>query len=84
MINQDKIFRQTGRVEDFAFDDRVAQVFDNMVSRSVPFYSEIQRLQADLIMEFLPAESAILCDLGCSTGTTIEHIVTHPGCPASA
>ncbi|MDD5578720.1 MAG: carboxy-S-adenosyl-L-methionine synthase CmoA [Methylobacter sp.] len=83
MVNKDKIFRQTGRIEDFAFDERVAQVFDNMVSRSVPCYSEIQRLQSDLIMDFLPADSAVLCDLGCSTGTTLEHIVTHPNCPAS-
>lgn len=71
-------------MEDFAFDEKVAQVFDNMVARSVPFYSEIQRLQADLIMDFLPAESAVLCDLGCSTGTTLAHIAAHPRCPASA
>lgn len=84
MNTQDKIFQQMSRMEDFAFDERVAQVFDNMVSRSVPFYHEIQRIQAGLIMDFLPAESATLCDLGCSTGTTLEHIVTHQRCPATA
>lgn len=83
MSNQDKIFQQTGRVEDFSFNDRVAQVFDNMVSRSVPFYAEIQRIQADLIIDILPEDSGVVCDLGCSTGTTIEHIATHKNCPAS-
>jgi tRNA (cmo5U34)-methyltransferase len=81
MTDQDTIFQQTGRVEDFVFDDNVAQVFDNMVSRSVPFYNEIQRIQADLIMDFLPEASGVVCDLGCSTGTTIEHLSKHPRCP---
>ncbi|MGZ8136717.1 MAG: carboxy-S-adenosyl-L-methionine synthase CmoA [Methylococcaceae bacterium] len=84
MTDQDKIFQQTGRAEDFSFDDRVAQVFDNMVSRSVPFYNEIQRIQADLVMDFLPEDSGVVCDLGCSTGTTIEHLSEHLRCPGSA
>jgi tRNA (cmo5U34)-methyltransferase len=84
MTDQDKVFQQTGRVEDFAFDERVAKVFDNMVSRSVPFYNEIQRIQADLIMDFLPEDSGIVCDLGCSTGTTIEHLTRHEKCPDNA
>jgi tRNA (cmo5U34)-methyltransferase len=83
MINEDKIFQEEKQVDDFVFDARVANVFDNMVSRSVPFYTEIQRLQANLIMDFLPKESGVVCDLGCSTGTTIEHLTKHPHCPDS-
>ncbi len=83
MTEQDKLFLQTGRTEDFAFDERVVQVFDNMVSRSVPFYTEVQRIQAELVMDFLPEEGGVVCDLGCSTGTTIEHLAKHPNCPAS-
>ena len=83
MTEQDKIFLQTGRTEDFAFDERVVQVFDNMVSRSVPFYTEVQRIQAELVMDFLPEEGGVVCDLGCSTGTTIEHLAKHPNCPTS-
>jgi len=78
MTQEDRIFQQINRVEDFTFDERVATVFDNMVSRSVPFYSEVQRLQSDLIVEFLPEKDGVVCDLGCSTGTTIEHIIDHP------
>jgi tRNA (cmo5U34)-methyltransferase len=84
MTDQDKIFQIEVRAEDFVFDERVAQVFDNMVSRSVPFYNEIQRIQADLIMDFLPQDSGVVCDLGCSTGTTIEHLTKHSKCPENA
>lgn len=84
MTDEDKIFKNIDRVEDFVFDERVAQVFDNMVSRSVPFYNEIQRIQANLIMDFLPEDSGVVCDLGCSTGTTIEHLTKHPRCPPKA
>ncbi|MDO9106107.1 MAG: carboxy-S-adenosyl-L-methionine synthase CmoA [Methylovulum sp.] len=83
MTDQDQLFNKTGRVQDFAFDEQVAQVFDDMVARSVPFYNEIQRMQADLVMDFLPAEYGVVCDLGCSTGTTIAHLAGHPGCPAT-
>jgi tRNA (cmo5U34)-methyltransferase len=84
MTEQDKVFQQADRIEDFAFDERVAKVFDNMVSRSVPFYNEIQRIQSDLVMDFLSQESGIVCDLGCSTGTTLEYLTKHQKCPASA
>lgn len=84
MTEEDRLFQQTGRAEDFAFDERVARVFDNMVSRSVPFYSEIQRIQSDITMDFLPEDAAVVCDLGCSTGTTIKHMATHPKCPPTA
>jgi len=83
MTEQDRVFLQTGRAEDFAFDERVAKVFDNMVSRSVPFYNEVQRIQSDLIMDFLPEDSGVVCDLGCSTGTTIEYLTRHQKCPDS-
>jgi tRNA (cmo5U34)-methyltransferase len=83
MTEQDRVFQQTGRAEDFAFDERVAKVFDNMVSRSVPFYNEVQRIQSDLIMDFLPEDSGVVCDLGCSTGTTIEYLTKHQKCPDS-
>lgn len=81
MNEQDKLFQSVGKTEDFVFDERVAQVFDDMVSRSVPFYQEIQRIQADLVMDFLPEAAGVVCDLGCSTGTTLAHLSLHPRCP---
>jgi tRNA (cmo5U34)-methyltransferase len=84
MTEQDRVFQQINRIEDFAFDEKVAKVFDNMVSRSVPFYDEVQRIQTDLIMDFLPETGGIVCDLGCSTGTSLEYLTRHPKCPANA
>ena len=81
MPQQDQLFKHIHRVEDFAFDERVANVFDDMVSRSVPFYNDVQHLQAELIMDFLPDEQGVVCDLGCSTGTTIAHLLAHADCP---
>jgi len=81
---KDKLFLSVYKSQDFAFDDRVAGVFDDMVARSIPFYHEIQRIQADLVMDFLPREGGVVCDLGCSTGTTLDYLVNHPHCPAAA
>ncbi len=81
MSVQDRLFQAQGRVEDFVFDERVAGVFDDMVARSVPFYHEIQRMQADLVMDCAPHQ-ALVCDLGCSTGTSIDTFIKHAHCPA--
>ena len=57
-------------VGDFAFDQTVAKVFDDMVSRSVPQYREIQRMLVELAGSFA-TEGSNIYDLGCSTGTTL-------------
>jgi tRNA (cmo5U34)-methyltransferase len=81
---KDRIFDGEGRISDFAFDEKVAGVFDDMVARSVPYYDEIQRLQVDLAVEFLPERESLVYDLGCSTGTTLHLLASHPRCPAAA
>ncbi len=81
---RDKLFLTINKPLDFAFDHRVAGVFDDMVARSIPFYHEIQRIQADLVMDFLPDDGGVVCDLGCSTGTTLDYLVNHPHCPVSS
>jgi tRNA (cmo5U34)-methyltransferase len=57
-------------VADFVFDKAVAKVFDDMVSRSVPQYREIQRMIVELAGSFA-TEGSNIYDLGCSTGTTL-------------
>lgn len=57
-------------VADFVFDQTVAKVFDDMVSRSVPQYREIQRMLVELAGSFA-TEGSNIYDLGCSTGTTL-------------
>lgn len=55
---------------DFSFSAEVAGVFDDMVSRSVPFYHEMQRMVSELAAKHAQPKTA-LYDLGCSTGTTL-------------
>jgi tRNA (cmo5U34)-methyltransferase len=81
---KDRIFDDPRKVSDFEFDERVARVFDDMVARSVPYYDEIQRLQVDLAVEFLPERESLVYDLGCSTGTTLHLLASHPRCPKAA
>jgi tRNA (cmo5U34)-methyltransferase len=69
--NKDKVFETDGPIADFKFDKTVANVFDDMVSRSVPYYNEIQRMACELGNDFAQDNTNIY-DIGCSTGTTIE------------
>lgn len=52
---------------DFAFDERVASVFPDMIRRSVPGYGEIIALLG-LFAEQYAQEGSTLYDLGCSLG----------------
>jgi tRNA (cmo5U34)-methyltransferase len=82
-MSRDVLFQENSAARDFTFDTKVAAVFDDMVSRSVPFYDEIQTMLAELALQFLPEQDGAVCDLGCSTGTTLEQILSNPGCPPS-
>jgi len=64
---------QRRRVDDFDFGKNTAVVFDDMLDRSVPFYPEIQRMVAELAVDFA-ADGTTIYDLGCSTATTIAQI----------
>jgi tRNA (cmo5U34)-methyltransferase len=68
---RDQVFaEQREAIADFRFGEEVAQVFDDMLSRSVPFYGEIQRMVAELAKDIVEPGSRVY-DLGCSTGTTL-------------
>jgi hypothetical protein len=57
-LHQDRVFSSpVDRVADFAFDEAVASVFDDMVSRSVPSYAEIQRMLVELATYFATPNS---------------------------
>ena len=48
-MERDTLFAQEIALpRDFQFDRNTATVFDDMVSRSVPFYDEIQRMTAEI------------------------------------
>jgi tRNA (cmo5U34)-methyltransferase len=68
---QDRVFAAPQEaIADFRFGAEVAQVFDDMLSRSVPFYGEIQRMVSELALDIVEPGSNVY-DLGCSTGTSM-------------
>jgi tRNA (cmo5U34)-methyltransferase len=65
------VFRECDpKIGDFAFTAKVADVFDDMVSRSVPYYAELQRMSCELAADFAKPNTN-LYDIGCSTATTL-------------
>ncbi|WP_087001544.1 carboxy-S-adenosyl-L-methionine synthase CmoA [Rhizobium sullae] len=68
---RDEVFSEHDQpVGDFAFNAKVADVFDDMVSRSVPHYEEMQRMVCELAQDFARPNTN-LYDIGCSTATTL-------------
>ena len=63
----DKVF-QKEISKQFEFDKEVADVFDDMIDRSVPFYKENLNLSINILKNYLEDGDNIL-DLGSSTGT---------------
>jgi len=56
--------------ESFLFGEDVAGAFDDMASRSIPNYFELQLLICNLAARYYQSNSAIY-DLGCSTATSL-------------
>lgn len=66
-MSEDNIYSQPQSVAPFEFNDRVVEVFDDMIHRSVPLYRETLRRQVELASHFYQPGSRIY-DLGCSHG----------------
>ena len=71
--SKDKIYAKTlAPEENFKFDDAVADVFDDMINRSVPGYRTITKISG-LIASIYSIPNSDLYDLGCSLGaSTLE------------
>ncbi len=68
---KDTIFKTSySQPADFEFDENVADVFDDMVQRSVPYYAEQQRMICELSRAVWVPETRVY-DLGFSTATTL-------------
>lgn len=71
MSDKDHVFKEEIKIAtDFKFGSTVASVFDDMVSRSVPYYGEMQRMMAELAADYAKPGTDVY-DLGCATGTTL-------------
>ena len=64
-MEKDQVFTQAIEKK-FAFDQTVASVFDDMLTRSIPFYDEVRQLIISLILSEQTEGKKIL-DLGVST-----------------
>jgi tRNA (cmo5U34)-methyltransferase len=76
--SKDNLFAQKMSVSDFAFDEKVVPVFNDMINRSVPGYATIISMIAVLAERYVQ-ERSIIYDLGCSLGAAtlaIDHQLT--------
>lgn len=69
-MKKDTLYQHIETKESFAFNDQVAEVFDDMVNRSVPLYDTVIDSIA-LLLNQQEQEPLTVYDLGCSTGTTL-------------
>ncbi|MET0022660.1 MAG: carboxy-S-adenosyl-L-methionine synthase CmoA [Sedimenticola sp.] len=71
-----------GTVSDFVFDGKVAKVFSDMISRSVPGYATVINMTSVLANQYVKADSRCY-DLGCSLGASsmaMQSGIRVPGC----
>ena len=71
---KDRVFSVKKEILDFEFNDEIAEVFDDMLQRSIPFYNTLQLMVASIVCKF-SIDHTNIYDLGCSTGTTILSIL---------
>jgi len=64
---KDTLFASDTAPVDFVFDDNVAEVFEDMINRSVPGYSTIVSMTGLLARQYCTTGSTVY-DLGCSLG----------------
>ncbi|MGI9876352.1 carboxy-S-adenosyl-L-methionine synthase CmoA [Vibrio chagasii] len=77
MSNKDNIFSAPiDKIGDFTFDARVAEVFPDMIQRSVPGYSNIISAIGMLAERFVKPRSNVY-DLGCSLGAATLSMRRH-------
>ncbi|MGF1762922.1 carboxy-S-adenosyl-L-methionine synthase CmoA [Aliivibrio kagoshimensis] len=83
MKNHDNIFAAPiDKMGDFTFDEKVAEVFPDMIQRSVPGYSNIISAIGMLAERFAKPHSTVY-DLGCSLGAatlSMRRHIKHEGC----
>jgi tRNA (cmo5U34)-methyltransferase len=74
---RDRVFAEpVSAIGDFKFSKDVASVFDDMVERSVPFYTEIQRMIGEMAADFVKSGTRVY-DFGCSTGSSMLALHDH-------
>ena len=83
MSHRDTLFSAPiASLGDWTFDERVAEVFPDMIQRSVPGYSNIISMIGMLAERFVQPDTQVY-DLGCSLGAatlSVRRNIAHAGC----
>lgn len=83
MSHRDTLFSAPiAKLGDWTFDEQVAEVFPDMIQRSVPGYSNIISMIGMLAERFV-TPSSLVYDLGCSLGAatlSVRRNIHHGGC----
>ena len=83
MFNQDTLFSvPIDKLDNWSFNSRVADVFPDMIHRSIPGYSSIIYIIGIIVQHFVKPNTYIY-DLGCSFGSStlsIQDNIQSPGC----
>ncbi len=72
---KDNIFKVDKIESDFQFNREVANIFDDMLNRSIPFYREVIESIGEILSKTMP-EKPVIYDLGCSTGNTLIYLAS--------
>jgi tRNA (cmo5U34)-methyltransferase len=72
-MSRDDIFKNGAMNREFQFDGKVADVFDDMLNRSVPCYRMVIEMISSLLGQTLTPGDQVY-DLGCSTGQTLVEL----------
>lgn len=67
---KDRLYQADTVPEDFDFNERVVEVFDDMLDRSIPCYKAVIGETSRLLAAHLQSGDTV-CDLGCATGTSL-------------
>lgn len=77
---KDHLYRHPHKeIQPFRFGEETAEVFEDMILRSVPEYQEVLQTTCMICSRLLSNDQTV-CDLGCSTGTTLlrlQQILPH-------
>ncbi|MDQ6964199.1 MAG: carboxy-S-adenosyl-L-methionine synthase CmoA [Mariprofundales bacterium] len=70
-MQRDTLFNSHEQVEPFAFDQQVAEVFPDMIRRSLPGYSLTLEMIAVIAGRFV-TDGSLIYDLGCALGDSAQ------------
>lgn len=73
---RDTLFQVDSIRDNFEFNERVVEVFDDMLDRSIPCYQQVIQATASLLERYLETGDTVY-DLGCANGSSLLELCRH-------